>query len=277
MSLGRFVVFFVMLAGTITAQTPGTYRVVLEPKLNTIISSEITSTVKILNKKMGDKFKEGELLMQLDDTIFVFNLKKSEALKHNADTNLNTISELFNEKSASQTQLSEAQAAVAAAAADLALSQKALNSCHIIGPYNGKVQEVFVEEYERVEPGQKLIDVIDDSILIAKLLIESEFVEDLEIGKVLMIRIPSENKLYPATITHIAAGINPASSLIKVDATIDNHSEELKAGMIGVVEIAKKKPIQPVQEPNNEPMSIPNLPEKIPPSVKPKQRTTHGP
>jgi membrane fusion protein, multidrug efflux system len=259
MHLRQIVLFLIVWTGSVVAQEAGTYRVVLEPKFKTTISSEVTSTVTKLNKKMGEKFQKGEILMELDDTIFVFNQKKAEALKHNAETNLKTIQELYDEKSASQVQLSETQAALASTAADLALANKAVKSCHITAPYNGKVQEVFVQEYERVEAGQKLIDVIDDSILVAKLLIDSELVHELKIGKILTIHIPTLNKPFQATIAQISAGINPASSLIKVNATIDNTSEELRAGMIGIVQIGEKKIV-----PSQQPLTPPTTPSPSP-------------
>lgn len=266
----RNVLFGILVFAGTSPLTAETYRVVLEPKFHTIVSSEVTSTVKKVDKKMGDKFLKGDILMELDDTIFVFNHKKAVAEKHNADTNLNTIEELFKEKSASQIQLSSAQAAAAAAEADLALADKALNSSHIIAPYDGKVQEVFVQDYEHVEAGQKLIDLIDDSELIAKLLIQAEAIKELQIGKVVMVQISEMNKPYPATITHIAPGINPASALIKVDASIDNREGHLRAGMLGIIEIEQKKPIPPALEPQKNPQQN----EKLNPQ--PKTQLKHG-
>ncbi|MEM1282233.1 MAG: efflux RND transporter periplasmic adaptor subunit [Chlamydiota bacterium] len=212
-------------------------RIVLEPRHLTLISSEVTSTVQSVDKKMGQTFSTGELILSLDNQLFEANYKKAIANQARAKAVLDAQKRLFKDKAASFTELKLAEAEFASAEAELVYAKKALDACTIKGPYEGKVQELFVEVHERVEAGQKLVEILDDRVLTAKFLISSMFLEKFKVGQEIDLYIKEAKKIYPATITHIAAAINPASSLVEVDADIDNSSGELKAGMTGNLHI----------------------------------------
>lgn len=257
---GRLFIFFLLLTCQIEAKNE-TYRVILEPRFQTKISSEVTTTVKAVHKKMGDSFAKDEPLVELDELLFKYNYNKAQAIKENAETNLNTYQELFDEQSASRTQLSEAKAAFSVAQTEMALAEKALHACLIKAPYAGKVQEVFVEEFERIEAGKELISLIDDTVLIAKLLVDAELLSEIKVGKMLSVEIPLIGRGFNAVITQIAAGVNPASGLIKVDAQVDNTSGVLRAGMVGIVRIGKREPVR------SEVNSLQELPLPLSPAV----------
>lgn len=215
------------------------HRVVLEPQYLTLISSEVTSTVTNVNRRMGQSFKEGELILSLDDQLFQANHKKAVANLARAKAVFEAQKALFSDKAASLTELKQAEADFATAEAELVIAKNALEACRIIGPYNGKVQELFIQVHERVEPGQKLVETLDDEILVAKFLVSSSLLNELSVGQEVTLLVKETKESYPAKIARVAAAINPASSLVEVDAEVDNSSGALTAGMIGTIEIGR--------------------------------------
>lgn len=210
-------------------------RAVLEPKEQTLITSEVNSTVNSIDRRMGESFEEGVELILLNDVVFLANLMKAEAQLSKAQTDFESAEQLYKDRVISHSEFREAEAAVAVAKADLALATKAHNACFIKAPYNGKVIDVYVKQYERVQPGQNLIAILDDSTLIARLLVPEAFVGRIKIGDVVQVRVEETKSLVDAKIIRMGAVIDPVSSLMKVEAEIDNSTGELRPGMEGTL------------------------------------------
>lgn len=212
-----------------------TYRVVLEPLHRTTLDSDITSTVEKIAKKMGESFEKGDLLMALDKIIFEDNYNKTLAVLTEAKSILQAQQRLYKDKATSEAHVREAAAATAGAEAEVAAAKKALDACTLLAPYKGKVQDVYVQEFERVAPGQKLIEILDDSQLIAKLFVPADEMKGVSEGKQVTVILEDMGKTVSAVIQRIAPSTDPSSSLIKIDAIIDNAQGQLRAGMIGTL------------------------------------------
>ncbi len=215
-------------------------RAVLEPKERATITAEIRSTVTKILRRMGESFKKDEELIRLDDIVFKANLMKAEARKLKAQTDFEGREKLYKDRVISHSEFREAEAILAEAKADLVLAQKSYDSCFINAPYDGKVVTVFVKEHEPVKPDQNLISVIDDHILIARLLIPEQLLSHLKIDDSLTLRIQETGKDETAIIKRIGAVIDPVSSLVKVEAEVDNSKDKLKSGMEGILMLDKR-------------------------------------
>ncbi|MDP1834407.1 MAG: efflux RND transporter periplasmic adaptor subunit [Chlamydiales bacterium] len=240
MLLGRLLLFCaaVMSFSSLDAES---FRVVLEPRHRTALSAEIISTVTTIPKRMGEMFKKNEVLMTLDDQVYKSNHDKMIAVLERAKAELSAQKRLYADKAASLLELREAEAKLAAARADLTQATKELKACTLMAPYDGEVQDVHVQEYERVEPGKPLMDILDAQILVAKLLVPSRVGLSIKVGQKLKISIPEVQGTYTAVVTHVAPGIDPSSSLIKIDSEINNKDRSLRSGMIGALEITSEE------------------------------------
>jgi len=233
----RFQLFLCMLVSAGPALHAAQFRAVLEARYHTPVHAEITSTVVDISKEMGESFQEGELLMRLDDRVYVANSEKAAAILARAQAGLEAQERLYNDGVASLVELRETQANFGIAKADWVIAQKDLDACTIQAPYDGQVQDVHVEWYQRVEPGMPLMDLLDDSVLVAKLLIPARYVDQLSVGGKLQLAVTGKNKRFVATVTHIAPAIDPSSSLVQIHADLDNTDHQLRAGMVGAVEM----------------------------------------
>ncbi len=212
------------------------YRVVLEPQHRTILSAQLSGIPVIkITKKIGDSFKEDELLIQFDPAIFEGNLKKAESDLIKNETKFEGKKLLFEEKSASLFELKEAESNHAESQANLILAQKNLKASSITAPYDGKVVRIMIEEHEIPHENTKdVIEVIDDTKLIAKLFIPSKQLIGLKVGTPIYIKLDDTGDTITAHISRIGAAIEPSSSTILIEAEIDNLEGNLKAGMSGM-------------------------------------------
>lgn len=215
----------------------GEIRVILEPRQRTTLAAQVESTVELTTRALGESFYEGELLVYLDDTSFVIALMRAQALYSKAQKELEVRKELFADDVASRLELAEAESAAKVAHADVLLAQKRLEHCRILAPYHGKVIATPVDPYEMVNAGQPVLEIVDDEVLIAKFLLSSQRLSQIHIGQTIRIIIEETQSQEEATITHISAVIDPTSSMLKVEAEIDNADERLRAGMVGYTHI----------------------------------------
>ncbi|MEM1282546.1 MAG: efflux RND transporter periplasmic adaptor subunit [Chlamydiota bacterium] len=222
-------------------ETDSEYQVIIDPKHRTILSAEVQSPVNEIYKKMGDSFKKGEVLIQLNDVVYQSNIKKAKAVLERAKVELEARKQLFQDNVASLFELKEAEANVAIAEAELAIATRDLESTKIEAPYDGKVVTLGIEEYELPQPGTELIEIVYDKLLTAKLLISTEKLKKLNIGQSFKIKIPEADKTITAKISRISSVIDPSSSTFKIEAEIDNRDQELWAGMKGEAEFEQFK------------------------------------
>ena len=214
-------------------QLTNTFQVVIDPIGRSRLSTEIQSPVVKISKRLGDAFKKGDTLIELDDAVFIHNLKKNEALLEKAIVELEAQQELYEDNVASLFELKEAETNVAIARSDLSFAEKNMDATEIRAPYDGKVVKLDIEEHELPQKGQELVEVINDKVLVAKLLIPSSMINKISIGSPFKIHLPEADQTLDVTISRIGAVIDPSSSTIQIEADINNDKGDLWAGMTG--------------------------------------------
>lgn len=214
---------------------PESFPVIFKAFYRATLSSEVTSRILKITKRMGEHFKEGELLIHLDDRIYEGFKEKALGNLGKAESELASKQELFKEKIASFMEVKSAQAEVAVAHSDLISAEHAINACYIRGPFDGKVVNLFVEEFELIQEGKPLIEILNDDSLIGQVLVPARLLSQLIIDRPVKVQIQETNSIVDGKILRIEPVIDPASSLIKIDIVVDNRAQKLRSGMIGQV------------------------------------------
>lgn len=124
------------------------------------------------------------------------------------------------------------------AQAEVGAQQALLSKCSIAAPFSGRVAEQRVQEQQYVQPGQAMLDIIDDSELELEFLVPSKWMSWIKTGGKLEVQIDETQKRYPARFTRIGARIDPVSQSIKVTASIEGKHADLIAGMSGRIAVA---------------------------------------
>ena len=145
-------------------------------------------------------------------------------------------------RSVGQLELDLSRAAVSKAKAEVGVNHAVLAKCSVAAPFAGRVAEQKVREQQFVQPGQALLDIIDDSTLELEFLVPSSWLIWLRVGSGFQVQIDETRKSYPAKFTRIGARVDPVSQSIKVGAVIDGKFPDLMAGMSGRVQVAPPTP-----------------------------------
>ncbi len=141
--------------------------------------------------------------------------------------------------STSTEELIGAERELVVAIGKLDIAREQLEACTMAGPWAGRVKRVLVNEHELVERGTPVIEVIDDRVLLAKLLLPSSVFRTVRLGQQLNLTINEISATVAMKVSHIAAALDPASVTFEVHAEVDNAEGNLRAGMNGSLSLSE--------------------------------------
>ena len=212
-------------------------RAQLMPRRYTTIAAEIGAKVNRLPVPEGAAFKAGQLLVSFDCSLQQAQLQKAQAELDGANQTFKANQRLAELNSVGQLDLDLSRSAVGKAKAELGANQAVLGKCGVAAPFAGRVAEQKVREQQYVQPGQALLDIIDDSVLELEFLVPSRWLSWLHVGGSFQVQIDETGKSYPAKFIRIGARVDPVSQSVKVAAAIDGKFPALIAGMSGRVQV----------------------------------------
>lgn len=212
-------------------------RAQLAPRRYTTLAAEIGAKISRLPVPEGSAFKQGQSLIQFDCILQQAQLNKAKAAQGAAEKMWHANKRLAELNSVGKVELETSEAEVMKAKAEVAANAAVLNKCSVSAPFSGRVAEQKVREQQYVQPGQALLEILDDSALELEFIVPSKWLVWLKIGSVFQVKIDETSKSYPAKVQRLGARVDPVSQSVKLNAVIDGRFPELMAGMSGRVEM----------------------------------------
>lgn len=208
-------------------------RALLTPLVESTLSSQIAGRIDKISVRNGERFNQGDHLIEFDCTIQKAQLQKARsellAISKRHEANL----KLQEYKSIGGLEVAISAAEVDKARAEYALVKAQVGMCTIDAPFNGRVIKRIAEPYESVNQGQALIEILDDSELKVELYVPSKWLLWLKQDTQFTVRIDETGKTYPARMTTLGARVDAVSQSIEITAVISGTHPELLSGMSG--------------------------------------------
>lgn len=111
----------------------------------------------------GDHVKKGTLLARLDPRDFQNLLDAARAERNRALAHRDRIQQALKANAVAKQELTDAQARLSEAEANMKIRQKALDDTHIFAPFDGVIAATFVEKFQRVAAKQEVMRLLDIS------------------------------------------------------------------------------------------------------------------
>lgn len=210
-------------------------RAQLMPRRYTTLAAEIGAKVNRLPIAEGARFRAGETLVSFDCSLQQAQLNKAKAALAAAEKTWGANKRLNELNSVGKVELEVSEAEVAKAKAEVASNAAVISKCALPGPFAGRIADQKVREQQYVQPGQPLLDILDDSALELEFIVPSKWLVWLKTGQAFQVSIDETGKNYPAKVQRIGAKVDPVSQSVKISAVIDGKFAELIAGMSGKV------------------------------------------
>ena len=219
-------------------------RVLLVPQRQTILSSLITGQVKRIMVNDGDRFRKGQTLVTMNCIIQKTHLNKAKAGHDAAKYAYHVQQQLEKRGSGSQLETKLATANLDKAKAQLQEMRATLSMCIIKAPFQGRVVERKIQPYQSVEKGTPLLEILDDTSLVAQLVVPSRWLKWLRKGLAFSIQLDETEQSYPAAVSQLGAQINPGSQTLHIWGKLKEKqpTSTLISGMSGVARFQPPRP-----------------------------------
>ncbi|HEX2829701.1 MAG TPA: efflux RND transporter periplasmic adaptor subunit [Burkholderiales bacterium] len=213
-------------------------RAQLTPRRYTTLAAEIGAKVNRIPVPEGGRFSAGDTLVSFDCTMQQAQLDKARATLVAAEKVWSANKRLRELNSVGAVELDVSAAEAEKARAEVASGQAVMSKCAAHAPFAGRVAEQKVREQQYVQPGQALLEILDDSELELEFIVPSRWLAWVKPGHAFRVSIDETGKTYPARVRRIGARVDPVSQSIKLSAVVDGRFSELVAGMSGRVLMA---------------------------------------
>lgn len=229
-----------MLTGPVMADEAGRLdiRAQLSPRRFTTLSAELGAKIERISVKEGERFRDGQTLVAMECSLQRANLDKARAALAAADKTAAVNSKLHEMHAGGSLEAEVSAAEAQKARAEVDAGRAILSKCQIAAPFAGRVADLKVREQQFVQPGNAMMEIIDDSVLEIEFLAPSKWLAWMKPGTPFQIAVDETGRSYPAKIARLGAKVDPISQSVKVVGEITGAHAELLAGMSGKVLMA---------------------------------------
>ncbi len=194
------------------------------------LAVEATGVIREVNFQANDEVAEGDLLIQIDDTIEQAEVVAAQAQVNVSMQALERAQTLSSRGVGSAATVQEAEAAASSARAQIerlraVLSQKALEA-----PFSGTIGLPRIEVGQYVAVGTTVATLQALDVLRVDFTVPEQQFADLSIGQTVNIATEAGGAVSSGTITGIEPRIDPRTRLVSVRAEVDNQEGALNPG-----------------------------------------------
>ncbi len=206
---------------------------VVRAKAKAEFSSSLAGTIVSLPFKEGSAFSKGGVLATLDCAVQRAEAEAAGADYQAARADFDAREALLARGGLGRVQVDVAKAQAAAARARQRLAEAVVEGCEIKAPFDGRIVEVSVNEFEYVEPSQPLLSIVSTERPELEISAPSVWLRRIEVGSTGNVRFDEATDSYPIRITGIGATVDPVSSTIRLTATFEGSAQGILPGMSG--------------------------------------------
>ncbi len=202
------------------------------------ITAEIPGTVSTIAFESGAAVAQGDLLLSMDVSAEEAQLRSLDAQTELAKTNLGRVKSLREEKTLSQAELDQAEAALKQTQANADAVRATIAKKVIRAPFAGRlgIRQVSVGQY--LEPGKLIVSLQSLAPVYGDFSLPQQEFARIKTG--LTVRATTDtypDKQFTGTITAINPDLDAMTRSVRVQATFANAEQLLRPGMFTSLEI----------------------------------------
>jgi multidrug efflux system membrane fusion protein len=196
------------------------------------VAPEVAGRVTAIEFQAGATVETGATLVQLNDAPERADLATFQASERLATANLERTRQLARRDFATQANVDENQQALEAARAGIARSQAIIDQKLIKAPFGGQLGLRRVELGQYVGPGDTLVTLTDLDRLYANFTLPERDRASVAVGQPVELRVDAfPDEVFTGEITAIEPQIDPATRVMRLQATLPNPDHRLLPGM----------------------------------------------
>lgn len=203
---------------------------------NILIYPEYSGELQKIYVKEGDKVEKGQLLAKIDDGGLSDQIQELKTRTQLARTTFERQKRLWNDSIGSEIQYLEAKTNYESSQSALNSLYKQLAKTSIKAPFSGTVDNIITDEGQIVAPGgMAIFRLVNLSEMYIETEVPENYLEDIQVGTPVEIRLRAINKSFKAKIDQMANFINPDNRKFMVKIYIPENIKNVKPNLIANV------------------------------------------
>lgn len=204
------------------------------------ISSKTSNVVTAIHFRDGERVRQGQLLVQLDDAAARADVAAAQAAVNESESQYNRARELLNTQAVSKSQFEQLEATLKSNRARLQAAQARLEDTVIRAPFSGRVGLRRVSVGTLISPGDVITTLDDTSVIKLDFAVPETYLSTLREG--LSVRATASafpNRTFTGKVVSIDSRVDVNTRSVTVRALLANEDGALKSGMFLNVQLAK--------------------------------------
>ena len=201
-----------------------------EPDRIATLRSEVKGLVKEVHVQEGERVSQGQKIISLENADVVSRLQSAKATLKQRETELKGAQSLKEQGYQSQTALAQATANLEMAKADMVSYQLAVLKSQIIAPFDGIINQRFVEVGDFLKVGDNIAILVDLDPLVITANVTEINVQGLKTQQLATGRMVSGDRLQ-GKIRYISSISEPGTNTFKIEVEVPNPDFNQMAGM----------------------------------------------
>lgn len=210
----------------------------VDTKENILVQPEFSGTLISLNVKAGDRVSKGQVLGKIDDAGISQQLASAENQYALAKTTYERQKNLWDKKIGSEIQYLQAQTQMISAQKGVAQIKAQLAKTVIRAPFNGTVDQIFVEKGQVVAPSpQGLMRVVNLGNMFVSTTVPENYIGKLSVGTEVDVYLTSLGKTYKGKVRQVGSFINPNNRSFGIEVSVPNPENLLRPNQVAKLKI----------------------------------------
>ena len=194
------------------------------------IKAETDGRVMKIGAKRGEKISAGSLLVQLSERDRFANLAESEAILRQREVEFIGQKKLADDNLVSEIKLQESVSNLEKAKTQLIRASLDIDFMNIKSPFEGSLQDRYVEVGDFVKSGDNIATIIDDKTLIVKAEISENDVKFLKVGDLGLAKLSTGQEVQ-GIIRYVAPAAQESTRTFDIELKLNNDKGALRAGV----------------------------------------------
>lgn len=210
---------------------------IIKTNQNIVLQPEFTGPISNIKVVEGQSVKKGDVLMIVDDGGLEQSVEFQKEQLKLSKTIFERQSRLWADKIGSEIEYLEAKTAFKTQKSRYSQLNEQLQKSVITAPFDGEIDDIFIELGELVTPGQSpLLRLISTSEMYLEAEVPEKYLKSVSVGTPVEIEIPVLNKKINTKVSFIGKHINTVNRTFRVVVKI-KKTDSLSPNLISTLHI----------------------------------------
>lgn len=220
-----------------------TYLGTFEPVRQNTIGSDASGKIVALNVEEGDRVSQGQVIAKVDDELLQLQLEQVDVQLEGQKNDDKRYDNLSKDNAVAGVTVEKTKLGVKSTELQKKQIQKQLRSTSLKAPFSGVITKRMIDLGSVVGPGAQLVEITDISSLKLTVSVPERDILKFKNGQEVQVTADVYgDKVFKGKVTNVGV-VGDRAHNFKVQITVSNTQQDLRAGMYGSVRLTNTKSI----------------------------------